>query len=199
MATIFALARFGGLRCPSEVLTLKWTDVLWDTNRLRIDSPKTGLRHCPLFPELRQALEEADATAAEGAVYCITRYRGSTTNLRTQLNRILERAGVEPWPKLFVNLRSTRRTELQKSHPDHAINKWLGHSGRIAEQHYLQVTDDDWQKAAEFGSPITTGQGPAQDSSAIKKPSDLLGCSGEGYAVKAHSMTPTGVEPVLPP
>ena len=49
---IFTLARYGGLRCPSEVLGLKWTDVDWAKNQLRIDSPKTGLRFIPIFPEI---------------------------------------------------------------------------------------------------------------------------------------------------
>ena len=56
---IFSLARWGGLRCPSEVLALKWTDVDWDNKRFRIDSPKTGVRYCPLFPEIRDALKDA--------------------------------------------------------------------------------------------------------------------------------------------
>lgn len=38
---IIALCRFGGLRCPSEVLQLTWDDVLWDQNRIHIKSPKT--------------------------------------------------------------------------------------------------------------------------------------------------------------
>ena len=29
---IIALSRFGGLRCPSETLALKWSDIYWTTN-----------------------------------------------------------------------------------------------------------------------------------------------------------------------
>ncbi len=38
---IFALARFGGLRCPSEVLALKWSDINWERNRFKVRSSKT--------------------------------------------------------------------------------------------------------------------------------------------------------------
>lgn len=38
---IFALCRFGGVRCPSEVLALQWSDVNWEDRRLLIHSPKT--------------------------------------------------------------------------------------------------------------------------------------------------------------
>ena len=38
---IVALSRFGGLRCPSEVLSLRWQDVNWETGRIVVTSPKT--------------------------------------------------------------------------------------------------------------------------------------------------------------
>src|SRR5262245_52547844 len=39
--TIIALARFGGLRCPSEVLSLQWRHVDWARSRITVPSPKT--------------------------------------------------------------------------------------------------------------------------------------------------------------
>jgi len=55
--TIFALCRFGGLRCPSEVLALRWSDIAWDRGRFKVRSSKTAHsgkaeRIVPLFPEL---------------------------------------------------------------------------------------------------------------------------------------------------
>lgn len=149
---IFALARYCGLRCPSEVLAVRWSDVDWAVGRLRINSPKTGLRFCPIFPEVLPVLSEAHYLAADGADYCVGRYRAGT-NLGTEFKRIIERAGVIPWPKPFINLRSTRRTELQERFPDHVINNWLGHSGAVAEKHYLQVTEEHWGQAVSDDSP----------------------------------------------
>jgi integrase len=196
---IFGLARFAGMRCPSEVLGLKWTDVLWDTGRLRIDSPKTGLRFCPIFPELLPILLSAAELAPKGAVYCVGRYRSGETNLRTQLLRILGRAGVAPWPKLFVNLRSTRRTELQESFPDHVVNNWLGHSGKVAEKHYLQVTEDHWGRAIEDGQicgsacgSISGHQETPTTTLKTKKPSVLLGSDGCCGAIETLQNDPDG-------
>ncbi len=67
-------------------------------------SPKTarhgkGSRVIPLFPELRPFLEDCLEMAKPGAKYVIIRYRQSNVNLRTQLERIIKRAGVEQWPK----------------------------------------------------------------------------------------------------
>jgi integrase len=104
---IFALSRFGGLRCPSEHLALQWKDIDWAKGRMTIHSPKTE-RHegkesrvIPLFAELRPHLEQAWAESAPEAEFVITRYRDETANLRTQFVRIIKRAGLKPWPKLF--------------------------------------------------------------------------------------------------
>ena len=65
-----------------------------------------------LFPELEPYLLEVRDRAAEGVEHVITAYRDTNANLRTQLKRIIKRAGLEPWPRLFHNLRATRQTEL---------------------------------------------------------------------------------------
>lgn len=146
---IFALARWGGLRCPSEVLTLRWEHINWDKKRMLIESPKTGDRTCPIFPELEDILNRAWDEAPEGSIYCVRgyRYTDGDTNLGTQFGRILKRAAIVPWEKPFQNCRSTRRTELANQHPDHVLNAWLGQSTEVAGKHYLQVTEEDYQKA----------------------------------------------------
>ena len=153
---IFALARFGGLR-PCEMLTLTWRDVDWAEHRLRIDSPKTGLRFCPIFPELLAALNDADAVAPEGATKLVR--RDTEANLGTELVRKLEAAGIKPWPKTFVNLRASCRTDLEEQLPNQAVNAWLGHSKRVAEKHYLQITDGHWERAGrvQFGGGVIGG------------------------------------------
>ncbi len=165
---IFALARFGGLRTPSETLSLRWSDVDWERGRLLIHSPKTEhhegkeTRWIPLFPELREHLETAFDRAAEGVDFVITRYRDAEQNLRTHLLRIIKRAGLTAWPKLFQNLRSTCETELVETYPLHVVTAWLGNSQLVAAKHYLQVTDEHFERAAHSAaqqpavSPRTT-------------------------------------------
>ncbi len=174
---IFALARFGGLRCPSEVLALTWDDVNWEQNRIRVPSPKTehneggGSRIIPLFPELRPHLLEAFDEAEPGTQYVITRCRDSRTNLRTQMHRIIRRAGLEPWPKTFQNLRSTRETELAEQFPMHVICKWIGNSQPVAAQHYLQLTDEHFERAIE---PAAVG-GTQAAQNAAQQPHEATG------------------------
>jgi integrase len=159
---LFALSRFGGLRCPSEHLGLRWGDVDWERSRITIHSPKTEhheggeSRQIPMFPELRPYLEEVFEEAEPGTEYVITRYRNDNANLRTQLQRIIRKAGLKPWPKLFQNLRSTRETELAESHPMHVVCSWIGNSQAVAAKHYLQVRDEDFDRASESGAESPT-------------------------------------------
>ena len=163
---LVALARYGGVRTPSESLTLKWDDIDWANDRIRITSPKTehhegkGSRIIPLFPELRPFLLESQELAPRGAVYCIQRYKISdcwsqtlgwrSVNLRTTFAKIIKRAGLKPWPRLWHALRASRQTELAASFPIHVVCQWLGNSRLIAQEHYLLTTDADFHKAVSM-------------------------------------------------
>ena len=61
--------------------------------------------------------------------------------------RILKRAGLEPWPRLFHAMRASRETELVREHPIHVVTAWLGNTPQIAMKHYLMVTETDFSKA----------------------------------------------------
>jgi len=185
---IVALCRFGGLRCPSEVLSLRWDDIDWHTGRIIVQSPKTehhpgkSCRTIPLFAELRPILTDAREIAPEGAEYVVGGdYRAAANspsgwrncNLRTQFERLVKRAGLQPWPRLFHAMRASRETELAKQYPIHVVTAWLGNTPRIALKHYLQTTNEDFDKAigeskkggAESGAPVAQKQ--AQQVSAV--------------------------------
>jgi hypothetical protein len=88
----------------------------------------------PIFPELKPYLMEAFEQAENGAEFCITRYRDPAVNLRTQLQKIIKRAGLKAWPKLWQNLRSTRETELADQFPVHVASAWIGNSVQVAKK-----------------------------------------------------------------
>lgn len=185
---LIALSRFGGLRCPSEHLELRWGDVNWAAGRMTVRSPKTehhgdanASRVIPIFAELRPYLQAVwdEVTSAEdfdpqttrlSELPVITRYRHANANLRTQFERIIKRAGLKPWPKLFHNLRATRQTELAASHPIHVVCEWIGNKQAVAMEHYLRPRDEDWAKAtgdfgaAKSGAPPNAPGTPRGDS-----------------------------------
>jgi integrase len=154
---IVALSRYGGLRCPSEHLALRWDGIDWDKKRITVYSPKTEhqpggeSRIIPMFPELETALGEVfDRPGPAKSEFVITRYRGPATNLRTQFLKIIRRAGLKPWPRLFHNLTASRETELMQTHPIHVVCEWLGNSRLIAQEHYLRVTETDFEAATRI-------------------------------------------------
>lgn len=143
---IVALARYGGLRCPSETLSLTWRDIDWERGRMRVWSPKTEhhtggeSRIVPIFPELRPYLDDAYHEAEPKAKFVIANYRDTGMNLRSRLLDIIWAAGLKEWPKLFQNLKSTRETELVETFPVHVVCSWIGNSEPVAAKHYLQTT-----------------------------------------------------------
>ncbi len=159
---LVVLCRYGGLR-PSEACDLRWEHVDWGEEVLRIRCEKTAhhsgreWRAVPFFPEIVPHLREAWEMADEGAEMVLKNLR-STRNLRKPFQDLLERLGIEPWPKPFQNLRSTRETELAGTFAEHVVCAWLGNTGRVAREHYLQVTPDDHRRAVQHGA--AAGQAP---------------------------------------
>ena len=178
---VIALTRFAGLRNPSEVLSLKWEHVNFETGRMTVPSPKTehhsgkAYRTVPLFPELRPYLDEVFELAEEGAVYVVGGATGDgfraaadrpggwmNANMRTTFLKIVRRAGLQPWPRLFHNLRASCETDLMKNHPIHCVCSWLGNTPTVALRHYLQVVEADFERAV--------GGGAKSGAVAVQKP-----------------------------
>ncbi len=171
--TIVALARYGGLRTPSETLSVRWQDIDGEAGRIVVTSPKTehhagkASRTIPLFAELRPILNEAFDLAEDGAEYVIdAKYRKAAmgpggwmnANLRTTFEKIVRRAGLTPWPRLFHNLRASRETELVELFPIQTVTGWLGNTPSVAMRHYLMTTDQHFEAAVRG------------DSKAVQKP-----------------------------
>jgi len=201
---LFALSRFGGLRCPSEHLALKWGDVDWDAGKLLVHSPKTehhegkDTRLIPLFPELRKYLMEVFEQAPEGSEYVIHSYRDAKKNFRTRFERIIRRAGLEPWPKLFHNLRATRETELADTYPIHVVCEWIGNDELVAKKHYLRVTDEHFEKALHIPVQCTSAHVGADERSNEKKAEnqrELLVCADSCSTAPNEPMGREGLEP----
>lgn len=149
---LLALARFGGLRIPSETNALKWSDINFKGGKFTVRSTKTaryklkGVRDVPIFPELLPHLLAARQRRDTGETRAMPRLRHR--NLRKRVNDLRKLAGLEAWPRLFQNMRASRQTDLvNQGWSEHTVCYWLGNSEKIARKHYLMVTDNDYQKA----------------------------------------------------
>jgi len=161
---LVALARLAGLRCPSEIGTLTWGDINWEKGRLTVLAKKTehhggehAVRVVPICPELRAILADAFEQAAPGATLVVPMASRKSVNLRTHLERIITKAGHECWPRLFQNLRASCETDWVERYPAHAVAKWLGHSPKVAAEHYLMSREHHFEDVVGGGNLQRSG------------------------------------------
>ena len=157
--SLLVLARLGALRMPSEAQGLRWDDIAWEAKRISIvlssmteHHAKRAIRILPLLPAIETELLKLFAEAEDGAEFVFPKLR-MDSNLRTSLEKILRRAGVKQWPKLWQNLRASGATDFAQSLPSHVAAAICGHTEQIAQEHYWTVTDNDLDTAIEKLSP----------------------------------------------
>jgi len=161
---IIALARIGGLRAPSEIVALRWEDVNWEKNCFYVRSSKTEehegkeSRIVPIFPELKAELETLFFDPkSEGKTHVINRYRRPNQNLGTTFGKIVTRAGLPEIPRPFDNMRMTRSNEVYNRWGAFKESQWIGHTGRVRQDHYLMIQDSDYEEAALWKNPDPKG------------------------------------------
>lgn len=179
------------MRYASEVLSLKWEHVNFETSRMTVPSCKTehhgkAWRTVPIFAELLPQLDEAFTLAPAGAEYVVPGdYRqvamrpGGWQNisLSTRFLKIIRRAGLTPWPRLFQNLRASKETDLMQHHPIHVVTAWMGNTPRIALTNYLQTLERDFEKATGVAPSGGTESG-AVGAVAVQSQDDLSELEG---------------------
>lgn len=223
---LIGLARYGGLRCPSEHLGLTWSDIDWDRGVIHVRSPKTehleshGSRQVPLFPELRPLLLEVYELAEPDSERVFARFRDPRSNLRTHFRRIIRRAGFEPWPRLWQNLRASRESELMREYDLKTVCAWIGNTPAVAARSYAMSIDRDadFRRAAGLADPVAVAEKSQQksqqsnaadkgrrktssadrNSKPFKDKNFDTSCREPSSPVRNAKMTPTGFEPVSP-
>ncbi len=163
----------------------------------------------PIDPELRTVLLALFVEAEPGVEPVVPRLRDPATNLRTHFLRIVGRAGVKPWPRLFHNLRASCACDWVERFPAHVVAGWLGHSPLIAARHYLQTRDAHFdlaagvESAAAKAAAIPATQARTSDATASEakaqnpeNPAVLVGCGVGCDPVESEKVGATGLEPV---
>lgn len=147
---LFALARLNGLRL-GEALALRWTDVDWAGNRIRVnerldtETTKQAWRVTPLEPGkcptgmtamLRGWFEAAPAgtvRVCEGV---------GVNNLRRDALGVIRRASLPPYAKPFHTLRKNRVSEVAIHYPQGVVEDWFGHDAQVSREHYQRVPEE---------------------------------------------------------
>jgi hypothetical protein len=73
-----------------------------------------------------------------------------------QLEKVILRAGCQPWPRLFQNLRASFECDVVEKYPAHVVATRLGHSPNIAAAHSLMTREHHFDDAVN----VSLGKAP---------------------------------------
>ena len=127
-------------------------------------------------------------------------------NLRTTFEKIVRRANLSQWPRLFHNMRASCETDLMQDHGIHVVTAWLGNTPKVALNHYLQTLERDFEKAikgsgksgAECGARNgDLGQNAGQSATAGKPPETTGATESLGIVAYRRSESPLAVPSTL--
>ena len=178
---IIGLARFAGLRCPSEIIPLKWKHIDFIAGTINVTSPKTknsgkGMRMVPLDPDLAKLLIAVKPGSSEDPV--ISELASKSKNFRGMLLTAIKKSGNEPWERIFHNLRDSCGSDWNdKIGNAFAASAMMGHSVKVAAEHYNKVRSSHFSKISGIGletTQITTQQAPAQPSKDVQTTAEIV-------------------------
>lgn len=116
------------------------------------------------------------------------------------MNRILDRAGVTAWPRLFHNLRASCQTDWQARFPLADVCRWIGNSPDVAARHYLTARDENFAAATRSSEPATQARpsnptGPNPTPRSGPENADLVAAGVPCNAVGEEKVGAGGFEP----
>jgi len=142
-AAVLAFARFAGLRCPSEHLSLQWSNVDWAANKMTFYAPKTrSNRTIPIFKQVKPHLKALEEQRINEYVFFRARPSADKT-YTSQVSAAIKKSGTKQWPKLFVNLRASCEEDLKQVLPESVVHQFLGHTKQVSDKHYTRL-DESW-------------------------------------------------------
>lgn len=150
---LVCLSRYTGLRCPSDIKSLKWAAIDFDRKRILSDRQKTSRTvEIPMQPEVESALKAMlDVTGESEYVFKDDiRLSGETIYKRLKLRVI--KAGLTPWPRLTTNLRVSMGVDWKNAGIPHSTySVWLDHSEAVQKSHYEHISDAEFDLATNMG------------------------------------------------
>jgi hypothetical protein len=144
---VIGLARYAGLRTPSEIYPLTRGRIDFELGRMRVYSPKTerfeghAERWVPISPRLRELILDCiDPEAPEDQKLITIK---SLDARRRKMVRWMLQAEIKPWDDTWQTLRRSCEIEWEMSFPSFAVNRWMGHSFTVSRRHYARFVPDE--------------------------------------------------------
>jgi integrase len=142
LQSILAFARFAGLRIPSEIRELKFSDFSYQNGGLTFvvrkgKTAKKGQRTVPVFPELRLYYEKLQSAAAPEQEYLFPKYR-TGKNVTTTISNCMRRAGLKKWPEFMTNLRRSCINDCRlNGYTVAQLTAMFGNSADVQNKYYI--------------------------------------------------------------
>lgn len=166
---LLGLARYAGLRTPSETSGLTWADVDFAAGKLTVKSPKTERfvgkekRIVPVIPPLMALLQARFDSAQDGEERLVT-IKGAGSR-RREMIAIAARAGVVLWSDCWQSLRRSAEIDFNRDFPAFVAAKWLGHSLNVSAKHYTTTVPDElYERAARKDAAQNAAQQSSESS-----------------------------------
>ena len=145
---LLGLARYAGLRTPSETSLLTWDDIDREAGLMRVWSPKTERhpgheqRTVPIVPRLMELLETRRVECPGAGDQLVT--MTSAGGRRRKIVAMVEAAGVEPWDDTWQCLRRSCEVQwMNEGIAPYLVARWLGHSLTVSARHYTLAMPDE--------------------------------------------------------
>lgn len=138
---------FTGCR-KTEILSLKWDFIDWETGYLKLPESKTGAKLIPLNPPAQEILSNIPRVEDSPFVFPAHRGEGHYVGLPKAWRRIREKAGLSD-----VRLHDLRHTFASQGvgtgESLYVIGKVLGHKDSATTSRYAHLAKDPVKKASE--------------------------------------------------
>lgn len=143
-----AFARYAAVRGQSEIERLTIRDFDFEGGIITIHTPKTEhhedgeFRFMPFWPVIqRRALDWFDRLAPGTEVVFPTLTQITSAALSKRIARAFLDSGQQPPPRFVTNCRASCESDLFCAHPQAKVHRWIGHSAKVAAEHY-----DRWKE-----------------------------------------------------
>ena len=165
---LVSLSRFAGLRIPSEIQELRWSDFEEDLRVVKIYAPKTGrFRTVPVMSALYEVLKE-ESIPQDRSEFVFPRLR-RYPSLSTAMRRIIRRSGVKDYPRALHNLRGSCITDWVSLHKSIAeVAGWAGHSVQVMTRHYLRAQSQESALRAATDSQEAVRERPEGGAGSVR-------------------------------
>lgn len=144
---MLTLARCAGLRIPCEIELMTYGDFR-DHYFIVHEDTKTGQRLVPYLHEIRAIMDrlrvgKRDDEKIFDSKGCASWCRFAVLR-SAHLAGLTESARMSPWPKLFVNCRSSCITEYENlGYDSKTLDRMFGNSSQVRYKHYRQFRRDE--------------------------------------------------------